>query len=193
MSPQRISERTTPEIQNLDVFKGKPSLRHPASPRARSREVDRAQVVRELRVLVVADGRDIADSLVRRLRRWGHAARTAQNGLAALRVAAAQHPDVVLLDMEMPFMDGYQIARHLRLDFPRRTCFLIAVTARSEDEHREQCIQAGIDLLLIKPIDLSDVETTLLLECELVNRRHSLRADSKQRCRYRLAATKVRA
>lgn len=190
MSPQLKSHQTTPEILTFNVIQGAPSLRSATSTRAlRRRQVDHAQVVRRLRVLVVDDDRDIADSLVRRLRRWGHTARTAQDGLAALRVAATQHPDVVLLDMEMPFMDGYQIARHLRLDFPKSECFFMAVTERSEDEHRQQCIDAGIDLLLIKPLDLSNLETLLLLEHELVNRRHSLRADSDQKCCDETAAS----
>jgi CheY-like chemotaxis protein len=125
----------------------------------------------------------MAESLVRRVRRSGQAARMAHNGLAALRVAAAQHPDVVLLDMEMPFMDGHEVARHLRLDFPRRACFIIAVTARTADERRQHNIESGIDLRLIKPLDPSVVETLLLLECELVNRRQALRADGDHRNR----------
>ena len=128
MAPLWMCEQTTPEIADSDVFNGKPLLRRPASTHGRPRESDRVRVGRELRVLVVDDQRDMADSFAGRVRRWGHDARMAHDGLAALRVAAAQHPDVVLLQMEMPFMDGHQIARHLRLDFPRKACFIIAVT-----------------------------------------------------------------
>ena len=181
MAPLWMCEQTTPEIADSEAFNGNPLLRRPASTHGRPRESDRVRVGRELRVLVVDDQRDMADALARRVRRWGHEARMAHDGLAALRVAAAQHPDVVLLQMEIPFMDGHQIARHLRLDFPRKACFIIAVTERTEGERRQQCIESGIDLLLIKPIEPSVVETLLLLECELVNRRRALRADNNRK------------
>lgn len=125
---------------------------------------------RRLRVLVVDDEQDSAESLIRMLHRWGHAAHVAFDGLAALRVAATRNPDVVLLNMEMPLLDGCQVARQLRLDFSSNECFIIAFAERADDEHRQQCIEAGVDVLLIKPVDPSVVEILLLLECELVNR-----------------------
>ena len=72
---------------------------------------------RVLRVLVVNDEQETGDVLVSQVRRWGHAAHLAYDGRAALRVAAVQHPDVVLLDLEMPLMDGCQVARQLRARF----------------------------------------------------------------------------
>lgn len=125
---------------------------------------------RMLRVLVVDDEQNTTDKLVRLVRRWGHAVRVAYNGLAALRVAASQHPDVVLLDIEMPLMDGRQVARQLRLDFPRKGCFIIAITERAADECRQQCIEAGIDLAPSKPLNPSVLETLLMLEYVHVNR-----------------------
>lgn len=184
MSSLWMCEQAKPEAANADDFNRKPLLRRPTSANARVGESDRVRDRRKLRVLVVDGNRDMADSLVRRVRRWGHAARAAHDGLAALRLAATQHPDVVLLDMEMPFMDGRQVARHLRLDFPRSACFIIAATERTEDERRQQSIESGIDLRLIKPLDPSVVETLLLLECALVNRRQTQRAGGDYRNRY---------
>jgi CheY-like chemotaxis protein len=120
--------------------------------------------------LVVDDEQDTADALMWLVRRWGHAARLAYDGVDALQAAADQFPDVVLLDIEMPFMDGCQVARRLRLDFPGKECFIIAVTGRTDDKRRQQCTAAGIDLVLFKPVDPTIVETLLLLECELANR-----------------------
>jgi len=122
-----------------------------------------------LRVLVVDDDEDTADGLVWLVRRWGHAARIAYDGGIALQVAADQRPNVVLLDVEMPVIDGCQVARQLRLAFPRRECFIIALTGGTDERGRRQCLEAGIDLVLIKPVDSSVVETLLMLECERVN------------------------
>jgi len=125
---------------------------------------------RVLRVLVVDDARDTTNSLADRVRSWGHATLMADDGATALRVAATGHPDVVLLNLAMPFMDGCQIARQLRLDRPSSDCLIIACAGQADDERRQQCTEAGIDLLLIKPVEPAVVETLLLLECVRANR-----------------------
>jgi CheY-like chemotaxis protein len=125
---------------------------------------------RVLRVLVVDDEQNATGGLVRLVSRWGHAKRSAFAGATGLEAAADQHPDVVLLEIAMPFRDGCQVARQLRLDFPGKECFLIAVTERVTDQRRRQCRAAGIDLVLIKPVDPSVVETLLMLEYARVNR-----------------------
>ena len=133
-----------------------------------------------LRVLVVDEDQDAADALIGLVRRSGHAGYLAYDGIAALRMAAAAHPNVVLLDLDMRDMDGCQVARHLRLDFSRNECFIIAVTDWADDESRQQCVEAGIDLLLIRPFDPEVVETLLMLEYSLVNRSQAEnRIDSK--------------
>ena len=81
---------------------------------------------------------------------------------AGLKVAAAQHPDVVLLDITMPRMDGFEVARQLRLDAPRNACYIIAVTGRGDDECRRKCHEADIDLMLIKPVESSLMKTILM-------------------------------
>ena len=167
-----MSELATTDVASSDAFDSNQLMRQPASTHERTKsKSDRVWAgLRELRVLVVNDEQESGDALARLVRRWGHAARVAFDGLAALRVAAAQNPDVVLLDIEMPFIDWCQVARHLRLGFPRKDCLIIGVSRRADDEHRQKCIEAGIDLLLIKPVDPSVVEILLLLECERVNR-----------------------
>jgi len=76
----------------------------------------------------------------------------------------------VLLDVAMPLMNGFEVARQLRLDFLRKDCFLIAVTGGGDEDERQQCIEAGIDLVLIKPVEPAVLETLLMLECERMNR-----------------------
>jgi CheY-like chemotaxis protein len=125
---------------------------------------------RPLCVLVVDDDRDTTDGLSWLVHHWGHTCQRAYSGPAALRVAAEQRLDVVLLDVEMPRMDGYEVARRLRLDSANAGCLIIAVTGWGDEEHRRQCLAAGIDLVLIKPVDASVVETLLRLENERRNR-----------------------
>jgi len=134
---------------------------------------------RALRVLVVGAERDATQTLVALTRRSGHAAGVAYDGLAAFRVVANQHPDVVLLDLELPLLDGRRVARQLRLAFPRTDCLIIAVADWVDDERRRQCSQAGIDVVLVKPVETSVLETLLLLECELVNRPRTDKAASR--------------
>jgi len=117
---------------------------------------------RALQVLVIDDDQDTADGLVWLVRRWGHAARIAYDGGIALQVAADQRPDVVLLDLEMPLMDGCQFATQLRLNFPKTECFIIVVTGDADARGRRECLEAGIDLVLIKPVNSSIVETLLM-------------------------------
>ena len=125
---------------------------------------------RMLRVLVVDDDRDTTNTLARLVGHWGHSARLAYDGPAGLKAAIAQHPDVVLLDVAMPHMNGFEVARQLRLDAPRDACFIIAITGRSDEECRRQCREADIDLVLLKPVESSLMETILQQAQQRVNR-----------------------
>ncbi len=134
-----------------------------------------------LRVLVVDDERNTADSFACLVGRWGHVASLAYDGDAAMKAAAVQRPDVVLLDIEMPIIDGCQVARQLRVKVPRDECFIIAITERDDDIRRQQCIEAGIDVVLIKPVSPSVLETLLLLECMRANRRRTRQTHNNHR------------
>lgn len=125
---------------------------------------------RVLRTMVVDDNRHTADALTNLVRRSGHVARVAYDGFAALRLAATLRPNVVLLDLEMPFMNGLEVARHLRRDSVRKDCLIIAITEQVDDVRSQQLNEAGIDLLLLKPVDLEIVEMLLLRESERLNR-----------------------
>lgn len=117
-----------------------------------------------LRVLVVDDNHDCADSLSKLVNLWGNNARVAYDGAEALEMTLVQQPDVVLLDLSMPEIDGCQVARRLR----QRTAFadtlLIAVTGWTDQAHRRLCDEAGFDHYLIKPIDLACLELLLRRE-----------------------------
>jgi CheY-like chemotaxis protein len=117
-----------------------------------------------LRVLVVDDDRDCADSLSTLVHRWGHDVQTAYNGAAALEMMRVRQPDVVLADLSMPEMDGCQMARRLRKQMRFNHTLLIAITGYADQDHRLLCDEAGFDHYLVKPIDLADLENLLLGE-----------------------------
>ncbi len=105
-----------------------------------------------LRVLVVDDNKDAADTLARLLSIFGHQTAVAYDGLAGLRAAEADRPDVVLLDVGMPGLDGWELARRIRAlwdDSP----LLVAVSGYGTKEDHERSRDAGLDAHLVKPAD----------------------------------------
>ena len=108
---------------------------------------------RSLRVLVVDDSVDSADSLALLLELDGHQVRTATDGLAALDVAVAFAPQAVLLDVGLPRLDGYEVARRLRCLDACRGSLLIALTGYGRPEDRAAALAAGFDEHLTKPAD----------------------------------------
>ncbi len=107
-----------------------------------------------LRVLLVDDNVDGAESLARLLRLDGHDVRLAHDGPSALAVAAELRPDVVVLDLGLPRMDGFEVARCLRDRPDTRGAMLVAVTGYGRDEDRIRSREAGLDHHLVKPVDL---------------------------------------
>ncbi len=116
---------------------------------------------RLLRVLVVDDERDTANSMSVLVKLWGHEVRVAYNGATALETAVGYQPDVLLLDIAMPMMDGNQLARKLRLQAHSRKPVLIAISGYTDDAHRLISAMAGFDHYLIKPVELLDLEKLL--------------------------------
>jgi two-component system CheB/CheR fusion protein len=116
---------------------------------------------KRLRVLVGDPCRDTSDSFALLLRLWGYRARTALTGPEALDAAALFHPDVVLLEMALPEMDGCQVARRLSLHLGHPRPLLVAITGYSTEPYRRQAREAGFDHLLVKPVDLSLLQTLL--------------------------------
>src|SRR5262249_12475934 len=113
------------------------------------------------RILVVDDNEDGAESLATLLELLGHQVRTAGDGPAALVAADALPPDVILLDIGLPGMNGYEVAAHLRARQEFRTTRLIALTGWGQDADRERSREAGFDLHLVKPIDPGELRRVL--------------------------------
>ena len=110
-----------------------------------------------LRVLLVDDNVDGADSLATLVRLAGHEARVAHDGPAALEAAAAFRPQVVVLDIGLPGLTGYEVARRLRADPDLSGASLVAVTGYGRDEDRERARQAGFDHHLVKPVAFAEL------------------------------------
>jgi CheY-like chemotaxis protein len=106
------------------------------------------------RILVVEDNMDAADSLARLLEMFGHEVRVARDGPQALATAASWRPQCVLLDLGLPGMDGYEVARRLRQEAACHDSVVIAVTGHGRPQDRQQSRMAGIDHHLLKPVDL---------------------------------------
>jgi CheY-like chemotaxis protein len=113
------------------------------------------------RVLVVDDNADSAESLSLLLELMGHTVRTAHDGEEALEQAEAFRPELVLMDIGMPRMDGYEAARRLR-QFPWAAgVVIVALTGWGQDEDKRRSEEAGFDRHLIKPVDPNALEALL--------------------------------
>jgi two-component system CheB/CheR fusion protein len=113
------------------------------------------------RILVVDDNTDAAESLALILDLWGHDVRTVASGEEALEVAPVFAPDVVLLDVGLPLMNGFDVARRLRRLPETKNALIVAVTGYGRDEDRRNSRESGIDLHLTKPVEPAALKAIL--------------------------------
>jgi PAS domain S-box-containing protein len=113
------------------------------------------------RILVADDNQDAADSLAMILEMGGHDVRVAHDGRAALSIAQTFHPDTALLDIGMPQLNGYEVARALRQEPWGAGITLIALTGWGQESDRQKAIDAGFDRHLTKPIDPDALESLM--------------------------------
>lgn len=113
------------------------------------------------RVLVADDNVDAAGSLVELVRVWGHEPACAHDGMAALEIARDFRPDVALLDIGMPSLDGYALARELRKVPGLESVYLIAISGYGQSRDRAAALEAGFDAHLTKPFAVGTLQTLL--------------------------------
>ena len=106
------------------------------------------------KILLVEDNEMNRDMLSRRLEKRGYAIVVAADGLQALRMARAEMPDLILMDLSLPEMDGWEVARRLRADASTACIPIMALTAHAMAGDREKALEAGCNDYDIKPVDL---------------------------------------
>ena len=105
------------------------------------------------RVLIVDDSEDGAESLAMLLQLGGHETHIAHDGVEAIEAAEKLRPDVVLLDIGLPRLNGYEVCRRLRKEPWAKNLVLVALTGWGQEEDRHRSREAGFDAHLVKPVD----------------------------------------
>ncbi|HEY9397839.1 MAG TPA: response regulator [Burkholderiales bacterium] len=118
------------------------------------------------KILVVDDNRDAAESLQMLLQLAGHDVKVAYDGRQALESFAAHRPDVVFLDIGLPRISGYEVARAIRAQVPGRNTLLVALTGWGQEEDQRRAEEAGFDHHLVKPVAYEQL-TELLADATL--------------------------
>jgi signal transduction histidine kinase/CheY-like chemotaxis protein len=140
-------ERGSEFVVRLPVMLGTPQSQAPAEPSTS----DEAAVAR--RILVVDDNRDSATSLAMLLKLAGNETHTAHDGLEAVEAAKRLRPDVVLLDIGLPKLNGFEACRRIRAESWGQNMMLLALTGWGQDDDRRKAKEAGFDEHLVKPVD----------------------------------------
>ena len=117
------------------------------------------------RVLIVDDHVDNVESLSMFVRLLGHEVDTASDGLEALEVARRFRPDLVLLDIGLPKLDGYEVAERLRAGDAGADMVLVAITGWAQEEEKVRAAKAGFDHHLTKPVDPARIESIIGSVC----------------------------
>ena len=113
------------------------------------------------RLLVVDDNADAAGSFATLLRVLGNDVRTAASGPEALRIAKEYRPEIVLLDIGLPGMNGYEVARALRRDLGDGKTVIVAVSGYGASQDRQRSAEAGIDAHFVKPVEIQALQEFL--------------------------------
>jgi CheY-like chemotaxis protein len=112
-------------------------------------------------VLVIEDNLDAGQTLAQILELQGHHTRVARDGRSGLKLARELHPEVVLCDIGLPDIDGYEVARELRCDQALRGTRLVAVSGYAQPEDRQRARDAGFDAHVAKPPDIEELSKLL--------------------------------
>jgi|HubBroStandDraft_2_1064218.scaffolds.fasta_scaffold06953_2 signal transduction histidine kinase len=140
-----------------------PAIESPPDPEAvADAPLENRSPAAPLRVLVVDDNADAADSLAWLLRHGDHEVRTAHDGRQAVEVAHEFRPQAVVLDLGLPEIDGYEVARRLRQHADTRGALLVALSGYGQQEHRRRSSEAGFDYHFVKPLDFGGLQRILL-------------------------------
>ena len=141
-----------PLIASADVHE--PTREQPAAEAGPRAEAGR-------RILLVEDNADARQMLADLWELRGHRVSTAGDGVEGVQVALAELPEIAFIDLGLPGLDGYEVARRIRAEPAGRDLFLVALTGYGSPEHKARSLEAGFDLHLVKPVDPRQVEALL--------------------------------
>jgi CheY-like chemotaxis protein len=156
-----ISARSAGVGQGSEFTVRLPTIEDAPMDHATAGVSDDVSAGRGRRVLIVDDNRDTAKSMEALLRLSGHIVQSAHDGGEAIAAAAAFQPEVILLDIGLPVMDGYEVARRIRREPWGEKTVLVAVTGWGQDADRARSRDAGFNHHLVKPADIASVTTLL--------------------------------
>jgi CheY-like chemotaxis protein len=131
------------------------------SPNSPSLTTHHSPPAPQLRVLLVDDNVDTVLSFSMLLRALGHDVQTAYDGLTAVQVAFDYKPDVVLLDIGLPFLNGYEVAKRIRREPTLQNAVLIALTGYGQETDQQTALQAGFNHHMVKPARLEQLQKIL--------------------------------
>ncbi len=156
----RVEARSAGDNAGSEFLVWLPAAGPPTSIRQSAGEQPR-QTVAHRRILIADDSVDAAESLARLLETAGHDVRVAHDGVEAVDVAAEFRPDLVILDIGMPRLNGYDAARRIRAEPWGRSATLVALTGWGQSDHRTQSAAAGFDHHLVKPVVIDELTAVI--------------------------------
>ena len=112
-------------------------------------------------IVIIDDDQDTVDSFAMLLRQLGHTVHTARRGHDALELLDDLNADLVFLDLALPAMDGFEVAKRIRREPRLSETKIIALTGLSEAKHRQRAQYAGFDSYLVKPATLEEIQTSI--------------------------------
>jgi len=115
----------------------------------------------ERAVLLVEDNADIRELLADLIESWGYRVQTASAGAAGVDLARRFSPRIALVDIALPDIDGYEVARRVREVFPKEKMRLVAMSGFGQPEDQARALRAGFDLHLVKPVEAEDLRKLL--------------------------------
>ncbi|WP_019230408.1 response regulator [Sedimentibacter sp. B4] len=116
---------------------------------------------KSLKVLIIDDNKDLTEIMCDLIGFLGHKTICSQDGKVGIAMAKEHHPDVIICDIGLPVMDGYEVAQQMRKDDEIKETFLIALSGYAGPEDRKRSREAGFDRHLAKPADISAIERVI--------------------------------
>jgi chemosensory pili system protein ChpA (sensor histidine kinase/response regulator) len=157
---EAASAPPAPEAVTVAAAEGEPAPQAAATTAVEPPQPT-VEVPERTRVLVVDDSVTVRKVTTRLLERQGMAVSVAKDGVEAVGALAEQKPDVMLLDIEMPRMDGFEVAQHVRNEPELAELPIIMITSRTGEKHRSRAREIGVDRFLGKPFQEAELVATI--------------------------------